>query len=141
MPAAVPAAAPHDLVDTVRYTEQPLPANAQAVVRIGLELPPGWKVNPQAPAALTVAVAGDGVHVPPAYATQTLHLSAPEVTILLHVAQEGRQAQLRIDLTFVLCQVDNQGFCALQQVAWEVPVRTQARAAAELALRYVVAPL
>ena len=52
-----------DLVDIVRFAEQPLPANAQAAVRIALDLPPGWKVNPSAPAALGVAVSGDGIRV------------------------------------------------------------------------------
>jgi hypothetical protein len=128
-------------VEVVRYAEHPLPASAQATVRIALVLTEGWKVNPVAPAALTVVVSGDGVRVPAEYTRQTLHLLTPEVAIPLEVAHDGQQAQLRIDLTYVLCQTDNQGICALRQVVWEVPVRSQAHTTeAELALRYAVSP-
>ena len=142
MPPAPQVATTDDLVEVVRFTEQPLPAGAQATVRIALDLPAGWKVNPAAPASLMVTVSGDGVQVPAVYASQILQLLTPELLIPLEVAQDGRRAQLRVDLTFVLCQVDNQGVCALRQVAWEVPVRSQAQATAtELALRYTVSPL
>jgi hypothetical protein len=98
-------------------------------------------VNPVVPAALMVATSGDGVRVPAEYTRQTLHLLTPELAIPLEVTQDGRRAQLRIDLTYVLCQADDQGICALRQVAWEVPVRSQARTPeAELALRYAVSP-
>jgi sugar lactone lactonase YvrE len=131
----------HAPEDIVRYAEHPLPASARATLRIVLELPQGWKVNPVAPATLMVVTSGDGVRVPAEYTRQTLHLLTPELAIPLEVTQDGQQAQLRIDLTYVLCQTDDQGICALRQVAWEVPVRSQARTPeAELALRYVVSP-
>jgi thiol-disulfide isomerase/thioredoxin/sugar lactone lactonase YvrE len=140
-PPAVQAATDNDPGEVVRYAEQPLPASAQATVRIALDLPPGWKVNPVAPAALTVIASGDGARVPAESTRQTLHLLTPEVAIPLEVTQEGQRAQLRIDLTYVLCQTDDQGICALRQVTWEVPVRSQARTTgAEVALRYAVSP-
>jgi hypothetical protein len=140
-PPTVQEATAHDTGEVVRYAEQPLPASAQAVVRIALELPEGWKVNPVAPAALTVAVSGDGVRVPAEYTRQTLHLLTPTLAVPLQVAHDGQRAQLRLDLTYVLCQTDDQGVCALRQVAWEVPVRSQAHTTeAELALRYAVSP-
>ena len=86
-------------------------------------------------------MSGDGVRVPAEYTRQTLHLSTLELAIPLQVTHAGQRAQLRIDLTYVLCQTDNQGICALRQVTWEVPVRSQARTTeAELALRYAVSP-
>jgi thiol-disulfide isomerase/thioredoxin len=140
-PPTVPGATEHDLIEVVRYAEHPLPAGAQTAVRIALDLPAGWKVNPVSPAALTVGVSGDGVRVPAEYTRQTLHLSTPELAIPLQVTHDGQRAQLRIDLTYVLCQTDNQGICTLRQVTWEVPVRSQARTTeAELALRYAVSP-
>jgi hypothetical protein len=140
-PPPVHVATAYDPEDVVQYAEHPLPASARATVRIVLDLPQGWKVNPVAPAALAVVASGDGVRVPAAYTRQTLHLLTPELAIPLEVTQDGRQAQLRIDLTYVLCQTDDEGICALRQVVWEVPVRSQARTTeAELALRYAVSP-
>jgi thiol-disulfide isomerase/thioredoxin len=141
-PPTTLAAAADDLIDVVRFAEQPLAARSQAAVRIALDLPAGWKVNPVAPAVLAVTVSGDGVRVPATHSRQTLRMATPELTIPLEVAQEGQQAQLRIDLTFVLCQEDNQGICALRQVAWEGSIRSQTQATdTELPLRYAVSPL
>ena len=140
-PPTVQVATAHDPGEVVRYAEHPVPASAQAMVRIGLDLPEGWKMNPAAPAALTVVVSGDGVRVPAEYTRQTLHLLTPALAIPLEVTREGQRAQLRIDLTYVLCQTDDQGICALRQVTWEIPVRSQAcTTEAELALRYAVLP-
>jgi sugar lactone lactonase YvrE len=140
-PPTVQVATAHDSGEVVRYAEHPLPASAQTVVRIVLDLPDGWKVNSVAPAALTVGVSGEGVRVPAEYTRQTLHLLTPELAIPLQVTHDGQRAQLRIDLTYVLCQTDNQGICALCQVTWEVPVRSQAHTTeAELTLRYAVSP-
>jgi thiol-disulfide isomerase/thioredoxin/sugar lactone lactonase YvrE len=140
-PPTVQEATAPDTGEVVRYAEQPLPASAQAVVRIALDLPEGWKVNPVAPAVLMAAVSGDGVRVPAEYTRQTLHLLTPELAIPLQVGHDGQRAQLRIDLTYVLCQTDDQGVCALRQVVWEVPVRSQAHTTeAELTLRYAVSP-
>jgi thiol-disulfide isomerase/thioredoxin/sugar lactone lactonase YvrE len=140
-PPTVHVATDDEPVEVVRYAEHPLPASAQATVRIALDLPEGWKVNPVAPAVLMAAVSGDGIRVPAEYTRQTLHLLTPELVIPLQVGHDGQQAQLRIDLTYVLCQADDQGVCALRQVAWEVPIRSQAHTTgAELALRYAVSP-
>jgi DsbC/DsbD-like thiol-disulfide interchange protein len=53
----------------------------------------------------------------------------PRLVVPLDVAAAGRTATLRVHLSFVLCRENNEGICVPRQVAWEVPVRSQAQVA------------
>jgi DNA-binding beta-propeller fold protein YncE len=126
-------------IEVVRLDEQQLLASTPATVRLVLAPPPGWKVNTAAPATLAVKIVGDGVRVPAGYTRRTFQPFVPELAIPLEVTLAGAQAHLRVDLAFVICQVNNQGICALRRVAWECPVRSQTQMApTELTLRYAM---
>lgn len=139
-PEALPASALAPAPDAVlKQTEQVLPAASRAEVRIALALPPGFKLNPGAPATLAVSVEGDGAHVPVASQTQTLLALSPHPTIPLDMGEPGAQALLRVALDFIMCPVEAQGICSLHRVVWETPVRSQAQAPqSELTLHYRV---
>lgn len=124
-------------VEVVRLKEQRLAATSRATIRLAFNLPAGWKVNTAAPATLLLNVAGNGMRVPAGYTRQTLQPFDPNLVIPVDVASAGTAAQLRVDLSFVICQVRDQGICALRQVAWDVPIRSQAHAMqSELTLHY-----
>ena len=130
-----------DYIEVVRLEEQALPATMSATLRIALELTADWKINAAAPASLVIKSEGEGVQVPTRYANRTLRPLASEFTVPLQVAEDGTRSLLRVDLTFVVCRAGDQGICALQQVAWEVPVLSQTQATqSEVILPYTVVP-
>ena len=67
--------------------------------------------------------------VPTYHAQRTIRPMLPRLVIPLDVAAAGRTAAFRLDLSYVLCREGDEGICVPRQVAWEVPVRSQAVAA------------
>jgi DNA-binding beta-propeller fold protein YncE len=135
---STPAAAPDAVV---KLAEQALPAASQGVLRIALELPSGFKLSPGAPATLAVSVQGDGVRVLPEHGVQTVMPLHPHLAVPLYIGPPEARALLQVDLAFVICRRDDQGLCALRQIVWQAPVRSQSGSAASaLTLHYRVRP-
>jgi thiol-disulfide isomerase/thioredoxin len=126
---ALAAAPPSDPPDVMRLAEQVLAAGERTVLRLALHAPPGWKVNAQAPGMLMLHVQGEAVTLPEPHTKRTIRPMLPRLVVPLDVAAAGRTATLRVHLSFVLCRENNEGICVPRQVAWEVPVRSQAQVA------------
>jgi hypothetical protein len=128
-------------VAPIQLAEQVLSANRSATLRILLAVPAEWKINAAAPANLVIGSQGDAVQVQAYDVKRTLHPLTAETVVPFRIAAAGTQAVLRVALTFVVCRIDNQGICALQDVAWEVPVHSQTRVMqSEVVLSYTVVP-
>lgn len=112
-------------IAAVQLATQILPAGEVATLRIAIEVPSGWKINTAAPANLTIDKQGAAVQVPAAYLKRSMQPLPAATRIPVHVSTTEAEARLRVDLAFVVCRVDNQGICALQDVAWEVPVQSR----------------
>jgi DNA-binding beta-propeller fold protein YncE len=139
--AAITSAAAASPDAVVKLAEQAMPAASQGALRIALDIPSGFKLSPGAPATLAVSVQGDGVRVPPEHGVQTLMPFDPNLVVPLYIGPPGERALLQVDLAFVICRRNDQGICALRQVVWQAPVRSQSGAApSALTLRYRVRP-
>jgi hypothetical protein len=130
-----------DPVVPIQLVEQVLSANQPAALRISLTLPTEWKINTAAPARLIVVSQGNALQVQSDDSQRTLLPLTLQTVVPVQVAAAGTQAVLRVDLTFVVCRIDNQGICALQDITWQVPVRsgTELRQS-DVSLSYTVVP-
>lgn len=127
----------------ISLPEQVLPAGRPATLRIALEMPSGWQINAAAPASLEIDSQGSAIQVPTAYTKRSLQPLQAATSIPVQVAPTEAAAVVRVALAFVVCRVDKQGICALQDVAWDVPVRSRMAAGATdvvINLPYTVVP-
>ncbi len=111
---------PEDVIDV---PIQQVQAGQPGQLQVDLKLPPGYRLNPQAPFTYQVEASGEGLTI----ADVDRHVStmAPELpfTIAFQAEPEEHQAELAIDLTFYYCREDETGVCAIQSVHWNVPLR------------------
>jgi len=115
-------------------------------LRVRLQLPPGYKLNPLAPMAYRLEAAGHpsggGAPQPPGPIRREgfgrpvrLEKPAAAFQIRLPVTGGGRRDTLRVTLDYFYCREGSEGLCRVGSVAWTVPLElssTADRAAVEL---------
>ena len=143
-PSAVvkPSRRPQPMV-AIPLPEQVLPAGRPATMRIALEMPSGWQINAAAPAHLVIDSQGPAIEVSTAYAKRALQPLQAVTTVPVRVATAEADGLVRVELTFVVCREDKHGICALQDVAWEVPLHSRMAVDAAdvvITLPYTVVP-
>ena len=104
-------------------------------VEVALELPNGYKVNPQAP--LSYGFSSRGVN---ALFTggASGNLTDPKLPLSWTVDWSGGTGEVSLDLTIVYCEADRESVCLLDRVRLEVPVTVTSGGARSLPLRHSV---
>jgi DNA-binding beta-propeller fold protein YncE len=104
-------------------------------LELALELPAGYKVNPQAP--MTYAFTSRGASAAFATAAEG-NLVDPKLPLTWNVDWSGGNGDLSLDLTLVYCESDKESVCLLERVRLEVPVTVAAGGVRSLGLRHSV---
>jgi sugar lactone lactonase YvrE/thiol-disulfide isomerase/thioredoxin len=102
--------------------------DGKITLSIQLELPLGWKINPQAPMRYRLEAAGEnGPVAPAALGDHAIDPPAASVTVVLPVRSPGRDT-LKLSLNYFYCQTGGEGLCKMGSVVWILPVDIRADA-------------
>jgi thiol-disulfide isomerase/thioredoxin/sugar lactone lactonase YvrE len=112
--------------------------NGQARLRVELELPAGFELNPVAPLEYLVEVAGasgpvlrEGVGKP-----VRLEKPASQFDIMLPVATATGRDMIRVSVDYYYCREGAEGICKVGTVAWIVPLELSNSGAEVVKLRH-----
>ena len=110
--------------DVIQLAEQMVNAQERGWLRVDLQFPVGYHLNPKAPLRYDLHVEGNGIDV--AEADRQFRGIAPSLPLEIpyRAAAGGHRALLDLDMTFAYCREDDAGVCAIQSVRWRVPLRT-----------------
>jgi DNA-binding beta-propeller fold protein YncE len=99
-------------------------------LRVALELPEGYKINPLAPMAWTATAEGESGPVDRAALGQPVKLEEPaaEFDAALPVTSATGEDTVRLSLTYYYCQEGSEGLCKVGSVVWTVPLNATADA-------------
>ena len=102
----------------------------QIRLRVGLDLPSGYKINRLAPMSYQVESGGSG----PADSGARVRLDEPaaEFEIVLPVDADSPPRTLRVGLTYYYCREGAEGLCKVGSVVWTVPVKLDPDAAVDV---------
>ena len=102
------------------------PVEQRITFRVQLELPPGWKLNPNAPMSYVVHTEGKSGPVDRAASGNRIPLESPAISfpISLPVTGSGMD-KLTIATTFYYCQDSGIGLCKVTSPIWAVPVQVE----------------
>ena len=114
--------------------------NGQLTLSISLMLPPGWKMNPQAPMRYWIeAVGNTGPITRSELGEKKVEPPAAEFSVALPAQGTGPDS-LRLSLVYYYCQEGGEGLCKVGSVVWKVPLQVEAtQAATKIPLKYQVA--
>jgi hypothetical protein len=99
------------------------PANLKAVdgkvtLKVQLELPPGWKINPLAPAAYYVDEPGDAKLIDPS-ALGKHPLDKPAAEFSVELPAKAGETTVTISMNVYYCQESDTGVCKIAPVVFE----------------------
>ena len=98
------------------------PVDGQVTLKVALELPEGWKVNPLAPFNYYVEETGDAKLVAPAaLGKKSLETPAAEFDVVLPV--KPGETQVTVSFDYYYCQADGGGVCKVGSVVFEQPLK------------------
>jgi sugar lactone lactonase YvrE len=106
------------LADEVRLPPQQV-APGPVTIEIGYELPDGYKLN--AEGTFTMEWTAEGGALAPA-GPADLAAKAPELPVRFEAVASGGETVVQASGTVYYCLVDNEGFCLVRDVSFEVPV-------------------
>ncbi len=116
------------------------PLDNHLTIDLSLKLPPGHKINPQAPMSYAVQVAAEGV-LGEAVQRQPIRIEQPGTQVQLRLPLRAAKAtfSVKLHLVFYYCREGAEGLCMIGNIAWtgEVEVDPDATATA-LKLAYEV---
>jgi thiol-disulfide isomerase/thioredoxin len=118
---------PKDLVHVPAMTLRP--EDGAVTIKVTMELPKGWKINPIAPTRYRVVPANASGPIDRTMLGKWVKLEPPasEFEIKLPAKGDGDD-QVRVVLDYFYCQEGAEGLCKEAKVAWEVPVSISADA-------------
>jgi len=103
--------------------------DGEVVLKVKIELPEGWKMNPEAPQQYFVQSQQPGAVDAAALNTMVrLDKPAAEFDIRLPVTRNEGQAPLLVSLQFFYCRSGNEGICKMGGVRWSLPLSWSADA-------------
>lgn len=117
----------------VTVPEQTVQArDGQVTLRIKLQLPLGWKINPLAPQRYQVTVEGDSGPIVRQGLGSAVKVDPPaaEFDVTLPVQGTGEE-KVTVSLAHYTCQIQDAGICTQGVVAWTLPVKIVEQGATE----------
>ena len=115
------------------------PAGGEIKLRLTLELPSGWKVNPLAPMAYWLAATpAQGPIDRAKLGKRKLDSPVVEFDVAVPVVGEGTD-ELTVSLNYYYCQEGDDGVCKTGSVVFTVPVKIAAEGESSAALVHKVA--
>ncbi len=139
--AAFPGAVDWMPAEELEVPEAAVAAGAAGAVVIALDLPPGHRINPEAPFTVQIEVEGEAVGFSEEDRQRTLKAPALPLRIPFTAGPAARSSRLILDATFYYCRTEGKGLCLIQPVRWSVPVRTVALGDADVRLAYSPPPV
>lgn len=135
------APAKPDFAGAVRHELPPVQwraADNQVHLRLVLDLPLGWKLNPDTPLELWVEAEGNQTGLDAsALGHRQMAPTDPQLQVTLPAAPGGSGA-LKVSLIYYYCEVDG-GLCRADSVVWQLPYQILDNAGEEtLLLRHTV---
>jgi hypothetical protein len=94
-----------------------------ATLTIQLELPPGYKLNAQAPSALTVAAPQNQVVVLAGGPEQIF--SNPTFPVTVPITVKDGEASVRVDFVVYFCEAAKESLCYFKEARVTIPVRAK----------------
>ncbi len=115
------------------------PRDGKVTLRVQLQLPPGYKINPDAPMAYQVQFEEPrGPFVDAAAGRHKLDKPAAEFTVPLGVEGPGK-GTVKVSLQYFYCQEGGEGLCKIGSVLFTVPLTIQSGAKdSSVTLKHVV---
>ena len=111
-----------------KVAAQKIRAGANGTLRIEVQLPAGYHLNPNAPQRYKVTVDGKGISLDEKNAAQTSKdLKLP---LRIPIMASAGAATIRAQVTLFYCREDNTGTCRIKTLIWQVPVNVTADASA-----------
>jgi DNA-binding beta-propeller fold protein YncE len=107
--------------EEIKVAAQKLRTGAGGVLRIDVELPEGYHLNPMAPQRYKVSVDGKNLAVDEKSASGASKDLKLPVRVPLNATGVG-SATVRAQVTLFYCREDNTGTCRIKTLVWQVPV-------------------
>jgi thiol-disulfide isomerase/thioredoxin len=106
------------------------PSGGAIKLRVDLQLPQGWKLNPDAPLEYLLEVVGDAGPFKSDGPGQLVRLPEPATPfeVSVPVARNDGQGVVRLSLTCYYCQESGLGVCKVGSVIWRLPIQLEANA-------------
>jgi DNA-binding beta-propeller fold protein YncE len=101
-------------------------ADGKLKLRVTVDLPEGWKINPIAPQKYFVELSGEkGVVDRAAVAPKFVRLDKPSVAfdVELPLTTETGHETLKLGLAYYYCQEGAEGLCRAAGVVWAAPIK------------------
>lgn len=116
------------------------PSEGIVHLNVRLEIPEGWKLNPNAPMSYWLDIQGESGPIDPEFVG--LHrLDAPSATFDIALPVEGTgSATVRLAMRYYYCQDNDQGLCKGGSVVWQVPLTLQNGGSDHISLEYKILP-
>ncbi len=104
------------------------PADGKVRLRVALELPVGYKINPVAPLRYLVESTSDRGPISREALGSLVTVEKPSATfdIELPLSTESGSEKLRISLGYYYCQEGSEGVCKAGSVVWNLPLSVSA---------------
>lgn len=100
------------------------PTGGKIKFEVEIELPPGWKANPTAPASYYPEVAGETGPLDRSAVRKEIKLPRPATTFEFSVpTQPSGDDLFRVSLNYYYCQEKDNGVCKVGAVAFTVPLK------------------
>jgi DNA-binding beta-propeller fold protein YncE len=129
--------------DDADYRGTIVPLDAIAVapgagnVILDIALPPGHKVNEDAPSSIQLSVVGDAVALPEDAAT--IDLTGTQLPVAIDVDLTNGSSELTADVVLVYCRDDAESLCLIEQLRFRLAVTVDAAAQGnEIVLPFVI---
>ncbi|HEU4766703.1 MAG TPA: NHL repeat-containing protein, partial [Pyrinomonadaceae bacterium] len=120
-----------------KVAAQKIRAGTNGVLKIDVQLPAGYHLNPQAPQRYKVTVEGNSISLDQKTAAQTSKDLKLPLRIPIAAAATAGTTSIRAQVTLFYCREDNTGTCRIKTLIWQVPVTvtTDASAPTEVKLQ------
>jgi len=121
-PADTDASAIAPNSEELKLAPQQLRSGSDGSLRINVELPTGYHLNPAAPQRYMVTVDNEKTLT---IADKNANRTAKDLKLPLRIPLQPAgvgSARLRVQLTLFYCREDNTGTCRIKTLVWQVPV-------------------
>lgn len=133
LPAAESAVAPN--AEEIKVPSQRFRASSSGFLRIDVELPEGYHLNPMAPQRYKVSVdGGDNIQVD----EKTAARATKDLKLPLHIPLTSAavgSTNLRAQVTLFYCREDNTGTCRIKTLVWQAPIEVTGDANAPIEVK------
>jgi hypothetical protein len=111
--------------EAIKVAPQKVKTGVAGQMRINLQLPEGYHLNPRAPLHYSISVSGAGMTI--AESDRIGQTIAPPLPLVIpfRTAAGTHQATADIDMTFYYCREDDTGVCVMQSVRWQVSLHIE----------------